>query len=56
MVILDLGVRRKSPALLVSRVTDDQYGRTVEYASAVIRGDRRRMLVELTASLPSLHA
>ncbi len=46
-----LGVSRNSPALLVTRSTEDEQGQPVEFAKAVIRGDRCRMLVELKAGV-----
>lgn len=44
-----LNVKAGSPALLVMRTSYDMSGRAVEFASALIRGDRCRMLVELRA-------
>jgi DNA-binding GntR family transcriptional regulator len=40
-----LGVPRRSPALLVRRVTSDRGGRLVEHAQALVRGDRARLLL-----------
>lgn len=45
----DLNVKAGSPALLLLRTTYDSTGRAVEFARALIRGDRCRMLVELRA-------
>ena len=57
-----LGVPRRSPALLVRRVTSDRGGRRVEHVQALVRGDRARLLLrrrvpglagaELTAAGP----
>lgn len=44
-----LGVKTGSPALLLLRTSYDERGRPVEFAKALIRGDRCRMLVELRA-------
>lgn len=41
----DLGAPRRSPALLVRRVTSDAAGVVVEAAQALLRGDRARFLL-----------
>ncbi len=41
-----LGVRRGAPALLVRRVTSDSDGSPFEVATALVRGDRSRLLLQ----------
>ena len=41
-----LGVRRGAPALLVRRVTSDADGSPFEVATALVRGDRSRLLLQ----------
>jgi GntR family transcriptional regulator len=41
-----LGGRRGAPALLVRRVTSDAEGRPFEFATALVRGDRSRLLLQ----------
>ncbi len=40
-----LGVPRRSPALLVRRLTSDRSGHRVEHAEALVRGDRARLVL-----------
>ena len=43
-----LGVPLHSPAFLFERTSRDDEGRTVEYVQSVYRGDRYRIVTELS--------
>jgi GntR family transcriptional regulator len=45
-----LGVPLHSPAFLFERTSRDEGGRTVEFVHSIYRGDRYRIVTELTAS------
>jgi GntR family transcriptional regulator len=47
-----LGVPLHSPAFLFERTSRDQLGRTVEYVQSVYRGDRYRIVTELSRPHP----
>jgi hypothetical protein len=49
-----LGVPRRSPALLVRRLTSDRTGRRVEHAQALVRGDRARLLLRRSVPGPGV--
>lgn len=51
-----LGVPRRSPALLVRRVTTDREGRRTEHAQALLRGDRARLLLRRSVPGPGATA